>query len=718
MTRTGTHGASAELPRNLAANPLLSRWVRIRDDGRIDVQVGKVELGQGILTALAQVAAEELEIPVDRIRMVPADTDRGPDEGITSGSLSISASGSALRVVCANVRMLAVRAAVRRWQVDESDVVVEHGVIRARCETHEASYAELAVEIDLDVVPDPGVATRPADRARIVGSSVPRLDLPDKIAGRPRYISDMRLPGQMYGRVVRPTTRGARLERVDKESLAGFDVHIVRDGSFLGMVGEDEATVTVAAERLRSACTWEDAALLPDEDNLAAFLKSGPHETIPVQDDPLPEPNPAATRLRASYSRPFLAHASIAPSCAVARWDDGDQVTVWSHSQGIFRLRAAIADTLGLVHESVTVRHVENAGCYGHNAADDAAFDAVLLARSVPGRPVQVLWGRRDELTWAPFGSAMVADVEATIGPDGRVTTWSYDVWSQGHTSRPGYAGVPGLLAATHLAELQTYPAAVDPPAPSGGTTRNARPIYELGCRRIVGHRLLESPIRSSAMRALGAFLNVFAIESFMDELALLWETDPLDFRLAHLHDARARAVLQHAARAAGWGSSVGEGIGRGIGLARYKGFGAYCAVIAEVEAEYEIRVRRLTIAVDVGRVVNPDGVRNQIEGGATQATSWAVKERVRFDRRQVTSSDWESYPILRFSEAPEVDVELIDRTEEPSLGAGEAAAGPTAGAIGNAVAAALGVRVRDLPLTPEAVVAAIERDVGGTASK
>jgi CO/xanthine dehydrogenase Mo-binding subunit len=305
----------------------------------------------------------------------------------------------------------------------------------------------------------------------------------------------------------------------------------------------------------------------------------------------------------------------------------------------------------------------------------------------------------------------MVADVEATIGPDGRVSAWNYDVWSQGHTSRPGYVRVPGLLAATHLAEPDTYPAAVDPAQPAGGTTRNASPIYELGARRIVGHRLLATPIRSSAMRSLGAFMNVFAIESFMDEVAALTGADPLEFRLAHLSDARARAVLQKAALTAEWGSPVGDGIGRGIGLARYKGAGAYCAVIAEVEAEHDIRVRRLTVAVDVGRVVNPDGVRNQIEGGATQAASWTTKERVRFDRRQVTSNDWESYPILRFSEAPEIDVEVLDRPEEPSLGCGEAAQGPTAGAIGNAVAAAAGVRVRDLPLTTEAVVAAIERD-------
>jgi hypothetical protein len=358
----------------------------------------------------------------------------------------------------------------------------------------------------------------------------------------------------------------------------------------------------------------------------------------------------------------------------------------------------------------VVVEHVPHAGCYGHNGADDAAFDAVLLARDVPGTPVLVQWSRQDELSWSPLGSAMVVDVAAGLAANDRVAGWRYDVYSQGHTTRPGYAGVPGLLAGASLEHPLPTPAPQDPPPQAGGgTTRNAVPIYTLGPRRITGHRLLETPIRSSALRALGAFMNVFAIECFMDELAEVCGVDPLTHRLAHLEDERARTVLTTAAEAAGWGDVLPEGQGRGIGLARYKDRGAYCAVVALVEAEEQVRVRRLTIAVDVGRVVNPDGVRNQIEGGATQATSWTLKERVRFDRRRITSVDWESYPILTFSETPEIEVHLIDRPELPSVGSGEAAQGPTAAAIGNALTAALGVRVRDLPLTTDAVVAAIE---------
>jgi len=335
------------------------------------------------------------------------------------------------------------------------------------------------------------------------------------------------------------------------------------------------------------------------------------------------------------------------------------------------------------------------------------ALDAALLARAMPGRPVQVLWSRADELGWSPFGSAMCADVSATL-QGGRITSWSYDVWSQGHSSRPGFAAVPGLLAATTLARPWTYPAAVDPPATRGaGSTRNALPIYDLPHRRVTGHRLLHAPVRSSSLRSLGAFLNVFAIESFMDELALTAGRDPLDFRLDHLPDPRGRHVLEIVAASSSWGTALAENVGRGMGFARYKGNGAYCAVVAEVSAEESIRVHRLSIAVDVGRIVNPDGVINQIEGGATQATSWTLKERVRFDRRRVLSVDWETYPILTFGEAPALDVHLVDNGH-PSVGSGEAAQGPTAAAIANAVAAAIGVRVRDLPLTRDAVIDAI----------
>ncbi|MBI2245423.1 MAG: xanthine dehydrogenase family protein molybdopterin-binding subunit, partial [Nocardioides sp.] len=656
----------SDLPAHVVTNPRLGAWITVPPDAaQVEVHVGKVELGQGIVTALAQIAADALALPLSRIRMVPADTTHGPDQGLTAGSLSVSQTGPALRHVGAAVRALA----------DPST------------EGYVARIAALDPDTDLRVA-----ATADSVTSAAVGCSTPRLDLPDKVLGRPRYLADLRPEGLLHGRVLRPPSVGARLVGLDPDWKAP-GVELVRDGSFLGVVGEREVDVDRALEQLGRDCRWDEQDLLPDEDDLPAWLRTGPHEEIPVLD----EGGPESAALTASYSKPFLVHASIAPSVGLAQWTDG-VVRVWSHSQGIHPLRAAIAQALALDPAAVEIEHAENAGCYGHNAADDAAFDAVLR------RPVLARWTRPDELTWAPLSSAMTVTVSAGL-TDGRITGWSYDVWSQGHTSRPGFRSTPGLLAGASLATPVPLPPPSDPPlATGGGTTRNAVPLYDVGPRRIAGHRKAETPLRTSAMRALGSYLNVFAIESFIDELAEAAGADPVEFRLAHLSDPRATHVVAAAAELAGWSEPLPEDVGRGLGFARYKDRGAYCAVVAEVAAASTVAVRRLTVVADLGLVVNPDGARNQLEGGATQATSWTTTERVRFDRRRITSDDWESYPILRFAEAPAVEVHLVDSTA-PSVGAGEAAQGPTAAAIANAVHRALGVRVRDLPLTAAAVV-------------
>ena len=678
-------------PKAVAANPRLSTWVRVDADGTVHVQGGKVELGQGILTALTQLAADELDLPVDRVRVHGATTAGGPDEGPTAGSMSVADSGAAVRAACAHLRRLL-------------DAAAADGTPPA--------------ELDLDVDIDVSLPGRKPDEGVLTGTSVPRVDLPDKVRGRARFIQDLVLPGQLWGQVVRPPSPAARLVSVDSgvveavEAMAGVAV-VVRDGSFLGVVCEDERGADLAAEALRSASSWEEHATLPDRTDLTTYLREGPVTTFDV--DVSGEPDEAAPQVRklaATYTRPFLAHASMSPSCGMATWSgDGTAVHVWSHSQNVFGLRRAVASALSLAPDAVQVEHAEGAGAYGHNGADDAAYDAVLLARAVPGRPVHVRWRRADELSWSPFGSAMAVDLGVCLSADGRMVCWESDVWSQGHTSRPGYAGSPGLLAGAHVGGGAALPDPVDPPPERGaGSTRNAVPGYVVPLRRIRGHRRQDVALRTSSLRTLGAYGNVFAIESMVDEVAACAGADPLDFRLAHLDDDRARAVLQAVADHVGWAARPRDGeTGWGLGYARYKVKGAYCAVVAEVEAVSDIRVRRLTLAVDVGRVVNPDGVRNQIEGGAVQSTSWTLKEQVTFDRTRVTSVDWETYPILRFSETPEVEVLLLDRPELPSVGAGEASQGPTAGAIANAVAAAVGVRVRDLPITTEKVVAALE---------
>jgi CO/xanthine dehydrogenase Mo-binding subunit len=491
----------------------------------------------------------------------------------------------------------------------------------------------------------------------------------------------------------------------------GSEISLVRDGSFLGVVAETDRAALRAAGRVAKAARWRVTASLPDPDDLRGFLLGAPSEALTVLDRAdQTAAGTAARTLTAEFTRPYIAHASIAPSCAIARWD-GQSVTVWSHSQGIFALRAAIAAGLGLETGQVTVNHAEGAGAYGHNGADDVAMDAVLLARAVPGRPVRVLWTREDEMCWTPLGSAMLARLSAGLDPDGRVVAWRQDVWSNGFIGRPGSGGAPRLLALTHLAGGRPMAPAPDgPPTGAMGSTRNAVPGYDIPDVHVTRHRLLEMPVRTSSLRSLGAHLNVFAIESFMDELAAAAGADPVEFRLAHLADPRARQVLTEAAGLAGWpGRDRRDGTGYGAAVARYKGGAGYCAAVAEVEADTDIRLRRLWLAVDVGRVINPDGVINQVEGGAVQSASWTLREQVRFDRDRITSATWETYPILRFTEVPEVMVRIVDAPGEPETGAGELAQGPVAGAIGNAIADAVGVRVRDLPLTREQVARAIE---------
>ena len=711
------------MPPSLVANPRLGDWLRVLPSGVVEVRSGKVELGQGVLTALAQVAAEELDIDVARVRMVAAVTGVSPDEGYTSGSMSIQHSGAALRVACAEARAIYLGVAASRWDVPADVLTVQDGTMAAP-DGRTTSYWELADDGLLDR-PATGLAVpKAASDYRVVGTSVPRVDLPDKLAPRPRFVHDMALDGMLYGRVIRPPSRGATLLDVGTEpamALPGV-VTVVRDGSFLGVIAEREEVALRAADLLRADAKWQEQPTLPDQDNLPAFLTSAPAETsVLAESGPAASgpSRPAARSHQATYHRPYLAHAAMAPSSATALARPGPagsgdrvQLEVWTHSQGVYLLRRALARVLKLTEEQVRVRHAEGAGCYGHNGADDAAMDAALLALAVPGRPVQVVWARSDELGWAPYGLAAVVRIAAGVDARGDVLSWQHEIWGNGHVTRPGFAPA-GLLAASHRDGGEQIEAAGDPPMErGGGSGRNAVPGYAFPAYRAVSHRLSVMPLRTSSMRALGGFLNVFAIESFMDELAQAAGRDQVEYRLAQLADPRGRAVIEAVVQRSGWAgwSAAGSSgsAGHGIGYARYKNSSAYCAVVAEVEAVTEVRVRRLTIAVDAGLVINPDGAANQVEGGAIQATSWTLKERVRFNSLTVTSDTWDTYPILRFSEVPAVEVEFLPGRGNPSLGVGETAQGPTAAAIGNALADALGVRVRTLPFTEEQILAAM----------
>jgi CO/xanthine dehydrogenase Mo-binding subunit len=702
------------LPGSLQTNKRLSQWLHFRPDGAVEVLSGKVEIGQGILTAIAQIVADELDVDISRVRMVAASTAMSPNEGVTSGSLSIEHSGSALRYACAEARAIHLEAAAQRLGVPAQNLQVRDGTIVGPGNLA-TSYWELADGGLLDRDATASIAPKPAGRRAVAGTSAARLDIPDKVFGRPRFIHDLALPGTLHARVLRPPSPGATLTALEEASAKAMPgvAAVVRDGSFAGVVAETEAVAIAALKRLAAGATWQESATLPDEGGLRAWMKGQPVETTPINTrEPAVAGNKVRT-VRREYSRPFIAHASMAPSCAVAQWTDkglDGGLHVWTHSQGVYNLRADLALVFALPPEQIVVEHVEGAGCYGQNGADDVALEAALLARGAPGHPVRLQWSREDELAWAPLGAAQAVDLEADLDDRGEILAWRHDVWGNGHVSRPGRGKTPTLQAAWQLAKPFPRGLATNPPLTGGGgAERNATPLYDFPAWRITNHRLLTMPIRTSALRTLGAFANVFAIESFMDELAAERGEDPIAFRLRHLKDPRARAVVERAAERAGWsGWRKREGAGRGIGFARYKNFGAYCAAVAEVEGDADIRVRRLVIAVDVGEVVNPDGVANQMEGGAIQATSWVLKEAVRFDRQRITSDTWEAYPILRFSEVPAVEVEIIARPEEKAMGAGEAAHGPVAGAIANAVFDALGVRVRDLPITRERLIAAM----------
>jgi nicotinate dehydrogenase subunit B len=706
---SGVPSSVSALPADLAANPVLARWLDFSRDGEVTVRIGKVEYGQGIWTALAQVAAEELQVTLTRVRMAPVSTSTSPDEGVTAGSLSVQDSGSALRQACAQARDLLLAAAATRLGVPHTALTVADGQVLADGPTG-LSYWTLAQPGMLDRPAEAPVPSRPPDEWSVAGRSAARVDIPDKVTGRPRFLHDLVVPGMAYGRVVRPPARAADLVGLADLDL-GREVVLVRDGSFLGVVAETDRAALRAAGRVARAARWRTVPSLPDARDLRGFLLAAASRVETVTDQPGGEAaGPAAHTLTAEFTRPFLAHASVAPSCAIARWD-GDSVTVWCHSQGVFLLRAAIAVGLGLEAGQVTVHYVEGAGVYGQNGADDVAMDAVLLARAVPGRAVRVQWTREDEMCWPPMGSAMLVRVSADLDAGGQIATWRQDVWSNGFMGRPTMGGNPRLLALTHRAGGRPMPPAPDlQPTNWMGASRNSVPGYDMPGMHVTRHLLLDMPIRTSSLRSLGAHLNVFAIECFMDELAAAAGADPMAFRLAHLTDPRARQVLTQAAAMAGWDTRVrGDGIGYGAGVARYSGVAGYCAAVAEVDADTDIRVRRLWLAVDVGRVINPDGVLNQVEGGAVQSASWTLREQVRFDRDQITSAGWDSYPILRFTDTPEVMVHVMDAPGEAEVGAGEVAQGPVAGAIGNAVADAVGVRVRDLPLTRERVARAIK---------
>lgn len=704
--------AAPKPPGSLATSPYLDSWIRIDADGSITAFTGKAELGQGFKTAFQQVAAEELDVPFASLKVVTADTRRTANEGYTAGSHSMQDSGAAIQNAAAQVRELLVAEAARRLNLPVENFRTENGAVIAP-DGQRFSYGDLVAGDMLHVQARAKSVLKDPATYKVMGQPVPRVDIPAKVTGGAAYVQDMRLPGMVHARVVRPPSYGAQLTECDAsevEKLPGV-VKVIRNGNFLAVVAEKEFQSIKAMRALSAAAKWRETAVLPKQDDLPRMLTS-----LPSQDSTIFERNdPSAVgqkNLEASYTRPYQSHGSIGPSCAVAQ-SVNDAMTVWTHTQGVYPDRQGIAEMLRVPPASVRLIHVEGSGCYGHNGADDAAADAALIARELPGVPVRVQWMREQEHAWEPFGPAMVTRLKASLDGNGAISAWNFEVWSNTHSMRPGGAG--SLLAAQHMAQPFAVPAPKPLPLPEGGGDRNAIPIYKLPNARVVHHFIPAMPVRISAMRALGAYHNVFSIESFMDELAGLAGADAVEFRLRHLDDRRGRDVIEKAAQGFGWqkGQKAPQDRGFGFAFARYKNLAAYCAIATEVEVNREtgrLRLVRAVAAVDSGQVVNPDGLINQVEGAIVQSMSWTLYEAVTFDDMRITSIDWQTYPILRFNSAPEkIEVHIINRPGLPFLGSGETGQGPAAASIANAIANATGKRLRDLPLTRKKIKDAID---------
>jgi CO/xanthine dehydrogenase Mo-binding subunit len=691
----------------------LDSWLIMHKDGGVTVLTGKVELGTGVSTSLRQIVADELDCPFEKISWVQGDTANTVDQLPTFGSQTIKRGGSQLRLAAAEAKTTLLSLAATRLGVPAEALIATQGVISARNDAKKkVSYAELLGGLSFHREVTGKIKPKSSSDYKLVGKSVPRVDIPEKVTGEHIYLQDLRLPGMLHGRVIRPATVGAKLVSVDEASIKAIAgvVKVVAKGNFVGVVCEREEQALRAARELKIA--WQEAQILPAMGELFDALRKIPSNDKPAANtgDVEGALGAAVKQLSATYQWPYQLHASMGPSCAVADVKDG-AATIWSATQGAHQLRPTVAQLLGIPPANVRVIFVEAAGCYGHNAADDAAADAALLSQAV-GKPVRVQWMRHDEHGWEPLGPAMVMDVRGGLDAQGNVAAWDYQVWTPTHSSRPN--GRAGSLLAGSLTGMSA-----GTPNQSGAD-RNANHTYNFKNNRVMVHWLNSSPIRASALRGLGSPQNSFANESFMDELAAAAGADPVEFRLRHLSDPRAKAVLEAVAKRAEWTrrsvtqkTSPGAGIksGRGVAFVQYDRTEAYVAAVAEVDvnpADGEVKVKRVVVAHDCGLIINPDGLRNQIEGNTIQATSRTLKEEVKFDRSLVTSLDWKTYPILRFTEIPDVIVELIDRPDQPAVGAGEATTSAIPAAIANAVFDATGVRLRRVPFTPERVKAAL----------
>ena len=708
---------------SLSNSPWVSDWLDFSCEGELILHTGKVDIGQRITTALALIAAEELSIPFDDITVRKTRTDVDPNEGYTAGSFSMQHSGYAIKKASATARHIFTKKASERLNVAEQEIKISDGQFRATGTNLSVTYWELISDVMLDVDVDEEVETKnPTDYSTQNKPHIAK-GMAEIMTGKYQFLHDLKLDNMLHARIVRPPHYHCELESLNPDVLSRLqqeNIYVVQDGSFLAVAALQEYQVVKAARRLSLAANWKSVKQLSEE-NIYSQLTSNNKDSFFVEKGCIPSATREIPELeqidgdenktkRATYRKPYHMHASIGPSAGCASYD-GDALIVWTHNQGVYPLRAAITEAFDMATDKVTVQFVPGSGVYGHNGADDAAFDAAIIARHIQGHPILLKWTRDDEHSWEPYGSAMQCEIQASIDKNGKISSWSHETYADTFLTRPiaGKQPATRMVSAHYIEDALPWPIAEPMMVPHGGIHRNMEMLYEMPEPRLIKNRVYDLPLRTSALRTLGAFGNVFANESMINELAESANIDPFTFRLNHLKDERAIAVLVKLQQVMEDNSRDEEQFGYGIGFARYKNSAAYCAigVCLSVNEAAEVKLHDAYIVCDAGEIVDAEGVRAQLEGGFIQAASWTLYEQVLFDRDGIVSRDWDTYPIITFDNIPQMHTHLIVNPGMPYLGAGEGAAGPTAAAIGNALKEATGLRVREMPFNPDRIMAA-----------
>jgi nicotinate dehydrogenase subunit B len=722
-----------------ASSNQVDGWISINGDGSVTAFTGKCELGHGLYTAQTQLVAEELSVPFDRVKLIQCDTALTPDQGTTSGAQShpTNFNNGSLALGCATAREALLRLASARLNVPAGQLLIKDGIVSSRSDgSKKVTYAELIGGKKFNLTLDPQAKRKPADKWTVLGTPVPRIEIPAMATAEFEYVHNVRVAGMLHGQVVRPPAVGSTLVSVDENSVKGLPgvVKVVVKKNFVGVVAERPWQAMQAANKLKVA--WTPGKGLPKQSEIHDYLrnKKPVRDTYSVNSKDVDEKLARAAKIvKATYLYPYQMHGSMGSSCAVADVQ-GAKATVWSATQAVYPLRSTVAMVLGTQPENVHVIFKMGSGCYGCNGADTVSYDAALLSQAV-GKPVRVQLTRKDEMAWENYGLAFVIDQRAGVDENGTIVVWDYEGWSPTLGNRPGMTN-PGNVITGFLAGFDPVAFAPRTPAPDPANfanNNNAVPSYVAGSvngksggtgnvrsERVLSHDV-PSPFWTGPLRSPARLQNTFAHESFVDEVAAQLKADPVEYRLRHLVDPRLIDVIKGAAKAANWETRpsprtaarrTGIAEGRGMACVLYEGDNGYCATVAEVEVNQDtgrVAVKRLVVANDVGPISNPDGLRNQLEGGALHGLSRTLSEEVTWDDQRVTSIDWRTYhPLPVGAEIPKIETVLINRADVPATGAGETAVTVVAAAIANAVFDATGVRIRQIPLTPERVKAAL----------